>query len=55
MVAQSAARNSCQALGGDLPVYLSFEAQYRVERYFAKQVFLYSYWWVAPAAGAGRS
>jgi hypothetical protein len=49
-VAQGAARNACQALGGELPLYLSFEAQHRVERYFQKQVPLYSYWW----AVAGR-
>jgi hypothetical protein len=41
------ARNSCLSLGGDLPLYPSYEAQYRVERYFTKQVPLYSYWWVA--------
>jgi hypothetical protein len=38
------ARNSCLALGGDLVAYTSFEAQLKVERYFTKQVPLYSYW-----------
>jgi hypothetical protein len=46
MAAQGAARNACAALGGDLVAYPSFEAQHRVERYFAKQVPLHSYWWV---------
>jgi hypothetical protein len=47
MVTQVAARNACLALGGDMVTYLSFEAQLIVEKYFLKQVPLYSYWWVA--------
>jgi hypothetical protein len=47
MVTSGAARNSCLALGGDLVAYGSYEAQAQVEKYFAKQVPLYSYWWVA--------
>jgi hypothetical protein len=52
MVTFESARNSCQALGGDLVAYSSFEAQALVEKYFTKQVPLYSYWWVAHAAQA---
>ena len=47
MATFEAARNACQALGGDVVAYPSFEAQAVVEKYFAKQVPLYSYWWVA--------
>jgi hypothetical protein len=55
MVTQGAARNACQVLGGDLVAYPSYEAQYRVERYFTKQVPLYSYWWAASATAARAS
>lgn len=53
MVTQGAARNACLALGGDLAAYLSFETQLVVEKYFLKQVPLYSYWWVAEAGAGG--
>jgi hypothetical protein len=47
MATFDSARNSCLALGGDLVAYPSYVAQAQVERYFTKQVPLYSYWWVA--------
>ena len=47
MVAFAAARNTCLSLGGDLVAYPSIEVQAAVEKYFSKQVPLYSYWWVA--------
>ena len=44
-----AARDVCEALGGQLVAYPGWEVQLRVERYFPKQLQLLSYWWVAAA------